>query len=1171
MTWTKSDLSVDDNSPLTLETKYTATSGRVFVTGTQALVRLPMMQRQRDLANGLNTAGYISGYRGSPVGGYDSALWQAADFLQTHQVRFQPGVNEDLAATACWGTQQVGIWESEQEQARYDGVFAIWYGKGPGVDRSGDALKHGNLAGSSPNGGVLVLAGDDQGAKSSTTAHQSEQALVAAMIPILYPASVQEYIDYGLMGFAMSRFSGCWCGFKCVGDIIESTASISVDPERLDIKLPDDFNFSEDGVHIRWPDAPLDQEKRLVSVKLKATQAFVKTNKLDRVSHATPKKRLGIVAPGKAWLNVCQAFEELGLSDAGRQELGIGVFKVAMPWPLEPSCIRAWAEGYDEILVVEEKRNLIEDQLSRILYDLPDNERPRLVGKLDMQGNILVPDFGELNGTIVAQVIANRFLQQGENNCLVSAAATIKARTSGSSERIAPPERTPWFCAGCPHNTSTRVPEGSRALAGIGCHTLTVFMDRSTAAYTHMGAEGGTWIGQAPFTTGKHIFQNLGDGTYYHSGILAIRAAVSSGVNITYKILFNDAVALTGGQPMDGELFPWTISRQIAAEGVGRIAVVSDEPEKYASSIDWAPQVEIHHRRELERLQLEMRETQGVTAIIYDQTCAAEIRRRRKRGLYPDPARRVFINDAVCEGCGDCNAASNCVAVRPLDTPLGRKRVIDQSSCNKDFSCLEGFCPSFVTVEGGSLRKLEPPQIDSDNPAVNLPDPVLTEVNGSYNILLTGIGGSGVITVGASLGMAAHIEGKACSVLDQTGLSQKNGAVMSHVAISNDTDAVLGTRIGTGMSDLVIGFDLVVAAGKASINTMNAARTRAIINNHLVPLAVFAEQPDLPLDSPGYINAIENVLGDGQVDFFDASQMVARLLGDTMSSNVFLLGYAFQKGYLPLKASSLEAAIRLNNVSVNINLRAFAWGRVAAAQPDRLIDLAGPPKEDFETGFNLDQFIEGCEADLTAYQNADYANRYRTTIVRVKQAEQKVCPGDFDLSEAAARSLYKLMAYKDEYEVARLYTDGRYIEKLSAQFDGDFQIKLHFAPPLFAAKDQVTSLPRKKQYGRLMWTALKMIAPLKVLRGTPFDPFGYLLERKVERQLIADYENTLTRIIDGLTPGNYKTAIELASLPLQIRGYGYVKTRAIEDIKAKQQGLDAKFAKPGDERPGNQG
>ena len=1152
---------MDGNNPITLESKYSATSGRVYVTGTQALVRLPMMQRQRDLLNGLNTAGYITGYRGSPIGGYDSALWQASEHLEKHHIRFQAGVNEDMAATACWGTQQVGIWQSATEQAKYDGVFAVWYGKGPGLDRSGDALKHGNLAGTSANGGVLILAGDDQGAKSSTTAHQSEQALIAAMTPILYPASVQEYIDYGLMGFAMSRYSGCWTGFKCAGDIIESSSSVSVELDRLDIKQPTNFEFPEDGVHIRWPDGPIEQEKRLISVKLKAAQAFVRENWLDRISHETSKKRLGIVAPGKAWLNVGQAFDELDLSDAERQEIGIGVFKVAMPWPLEPTRIRAWAAGFDEILVVEEKRNLIEDQLARILFNLPEEQRPRLVGKKDESSNLLVPEYGELNGTIVAQVIANRFLEEGETNCLVSAAASIKARTADSNRPAAPPERSPWFCAGCPHNSSTLVPEGSRALAGIGCHTMAVYMDRRTAAYTHMGGEGGTWIGQAPFTTAKHVFQNIGDGTYYHSGLMAIRAAVSSGVNITYKILFNDAVALTGGQPMDGELYPWTISKQLAAEGVGHIAVVSDEPEKYPDNLDWAPQAEIHHRRELEKLQLEMRKIEGVTVIIYDQTCAAEKRRRRKRGLYPDPARRVFINDAVCEGCGDCNTVSNCVAIRPLETPLGRKRIVDQSSCNKDFSCLDGFCPSFVTVEGGALRISEPPVVDRANPAADLPDPTPAKINGSYNILLTGIGGTGVITVGATLGMAAHIEGKGCAVLDQTGLAQKNGAVMSHVSISSDPDTVLATRIGTGMSDLVIGFDMVVAAGQAAVNTMSTTRTRAVINDHLVPLAAFAEQPDMPLESGGYTNVIETVLGDDSAEFFDATQLVAKLLGDTISTNMFLLGFAYQKGYLPLQAVSIEEAIRLNNVAVEMNLRAFAWGRVAADDPDRLAGLTGTSDQSAEPEFDLEQFIEDRKQDLTAYQNAAYAMHYSEVIAKVHLTEEKVDPGRINLTAAAAGALYKLMAYKDEYEVARLFTDGRYIKKLQALFEGDYQLKLHFAPPLFAAKDRVTGQPLKKEYGAFMWWVLKLLALFKILRGTPLDPFGYLAERKTERALIRNYEKMLDDIVAGLTPDNYETTVELASLPLQVRGFGYVKSRALKEAKAEEIRLLAVFRK----------
>ena len=1150
---------MDRNSPLSLDTKYSATSGRIFVTGTQALVRLPMLQRQRDLQNDLNTAGYITGYRGSPVGGYDTALLKASDFLLRYHIRFQAGVNEDMAATACWGTQQVGIWKSKYEQAKYDGVFAIWYGKGPGVDRSGDALKHGNLAGTSPNGGVLVLAGDDQGAKSSTTAHQSEQALIAAMIPILYPASVQEYIDYGLSGFAMSRYSGCWVGFKCVGDIIESTASVSIDQDRLDIKNPSDFNLPKDGTHIRWPDSPIEQEKRLISVKLKAAQAFVRANKLDRISHAVENKRLGIVAPGKAWLNVCQAFDELDLSENERENLGIGVFKVAMPWPLEPTRIRSWAEGFDEILVIEEKRNLIEDQLARVIYDLPENVRPNLTGKYDDGGNILVPEFGELNGTLIARIIANRFLDEGSDNCLVRAAAKIKARTKNSNYPAMPSERSPWFCAGCPHNSSTKVPEGSRALAGIGCHTMAVYMDRQTAAYTHMGGEGGTWIGQAPFTTAKHVFQNIGDGTYYHSGLMAIRAAVSSGVNITYKILFNDAVALTGGQPMDGDLYPWTISKQIAAEGVGRIAVISDEPEKYSDNLDWAPQVEIFHRRNLERIQIEMREISGVTAIIYDQTCAAEKRRRRKRGMYPDPARRAFINDTVCEGCGDCNVSSNCVAVRPLDTSLGRKRVIDQSSCNKDFSCIEGFCPSFVVIEGGSLRKSETSLVSGGNSASDLPLPKLPKIGDTYNILLTGIGGTGVITVGANLGMAAHLEGKGCAVLDQTGLSQKNGAVMSHVAITNNPDKVLGTRIGTSMSDVVIGFDMVVAAGKDAINTMSATRTKAVINDHLVPLAAFAEKPDMPLEAGSYKDVIITALGSGSVNFFDATTQVTKLLGDSIAANTFQLGYAFQKGFIPLKVESLEEAIRLNNVSVEINLRAFFWGRVAAADPKKLDTILGVSDEATVIKFDIDKFIRNRVVDLTKYQNKNYARSYLETIKKIEKILEERKFERKDLLEPVARSLFKLMAYKDEYEVARAYTDASYQRKLDAQFDGDYKIKFYFSPPLISKKDPVTGRALKKEFGPSIMWLLRLLAPLKILRGSVLDPFGYLPERKKERQLIENYHSLLDEIIKNLNSENYNLAVDLVALPMQIRGFGHVKDQAIKKFEQEEQNILEKF------------
>ena len=1118
------------------------------MTGTQALVRLPLIQRQRDVAAGINTAGYISGYRGSPLGGYDTALWRAKSHLDSHHITFQAGVNEDLAATACWGTQQVGLWDG----AKYDGVFSIWYGKGPGVDRSGDPLKHGAMAGTSPNGGVLTLAGDDHGANSSTTAHQSEQAFVAAMIPVFYPASVQEYLDYGLHGFAASRFSGAWLGIKCVGDIIEGAANVDLDPDRVQPVLPV-FSLPSDGVHIRWPDAPPAQEKRLISVKLKAVQAYVKENRLDRVSHDTDKKRLGIVAAGKAWLDVCQAFEELAFDEDARRNLGIGVFKLAMIWPVEPTALREWAGGFDEILVVEEKRGFVEEQLARIMYDLPDSKRPRLVGKADVNGNELLPEFGELSGTRVAQVIAGRFLDEDDETCLASAVARLNARTDASNLPAAPPERTYWFCAGCPHNSSTKVPEGSRALAGIGCHTMAVFMDRETETYTHMGGEGATWIGQAPFTSEKHIFQNIGDGTYFHSGLMAIRAAVASGVNITYKILYNDAVALTGGQPMDGDLSPWIISHQLWAEGVQRIAVVTDEPDKYPDQVNWAPMVEIHHRRELEGLQLEFREEPGVTAIIYDQTCAAEKRRRRKRDQFPDPPKRMFINDEVCEGCGDCNASSNCVAVQPLDTELGRKRQIDQSSCNKDYSCADGFCPSFVTVHGGVPRRADVARLNDIDPADGLPLPVRSSAVQSYNILLTGIGGTGVITAGALLGTAASLEGMGCSVLDQTGLSQKNGAVMSHVRLSDDPEQVFGTRVGTGMADLVLGFDMVVAAGKEAVNAMSGDRTTALINDHLVPLAAFAERPDMPLSAAGYTDVIRARIGTERTRFINATYLATQLMGDSISSNIFMMGYAFQHGFIPLSLGSIQKAIDLNGVSVESNQRAFSWGRVAAADIGYVAGVAGGTGElTANVAFDLDRFITAKTTDLAAYQNEAYGDRYRRRVAEVHAAEQAVGSDARVLEEAVARGLYKLMAYKDEYEVARLHSSPAFKEKLAAQFEGNYRIAFNLAPPLFARTDPVTGNPRKSEFsGRWMVPALALLSRLKFLRGSAFDIFGYHRDRREERKLLADYESLISALLEELRADNLQIAAEIAALVMGVRGFGHVKQLALDEVEVK--------------------
>ncbi len=1102
---------------LTLETKYEAKAGRIFVTGVQALVRLALMQRRRDEAAGLNTAGYISGYRGSPLGGYDAALWRASAHLKSHHIKFQPGVNEDMAATACWGTQQVGLWEG----AKYDGVFAIWYGKGPGVDRAGDPLKHGNLAGSSPNGGVLVLAGDDHGAKSSTTAHQSEQALVAAMIPILYPATVQELIDYGLHGIACSRFSGAWVALKCATDVVESSGTVSVDNARVRPIRPSEHKLPEGGVHIRWPDGPRTQEERLIKVKLEAAKAYVRANQLDCITHDTIEKQLGIVTAGKAWLDVCQAFDELGLGEAERRELGIGVYKVAMPWPLEPEGVREFARGFEEILVIEEKRNLIEDQVARALYDLPTAERPRLMGKP------IVPAWGELSGAIVARIIAQHFFTEEE--CLTSARARLAARGERSNLPSAPPERQPWFCAGCPHNTSTKVPEGSRALSGIGCHTMATWMDRQTGPYTHMGGEGGTWIGQAPFTTTKHVFQNIGDGTYFHSGLLAIRAAIAAKVNVTYKILYNDAVALTGGQPLDGNLMPWHITQQLWSEGAGRIAVVSDEPEKYPDGIQWAPGVEIHHRAKLDALQREFREEQGVSVILYDQTCAAEKRRRRKRGEYPDPDRRVFINDAVCEGCGDCNKASNCVAVLPLETPLGRKRTIDQSSCNKDFSCLDGFCPSFVTVEGVTPRRAEGTGAKVGDPADGVPLPTLLAVRGNYNLLLTGIGGTGVVTAGALLGTAAHLDGLSCTVLDQTGLSQKNGAVMSHVRLSDDPEAAHATHIGTGMADAVLGFDMIVAAGAEAVATMDAERTRAVINDHLVPLAAFAENPDMPIRGFGYVDVIQARIGSARTDFIDATRIATRLMGDSIAANVFLIGYAWQKGLVPVSLASLEQAIRLNGAAVDLNLRAFAWGRRAAHDPAAAkADTPAPASE------NLGDYITARANDLVLYQNEAYAQRYLKRITRLRAAEGE----REELGRVVARELYRVMAYKDEYEVARLYCDPAFAEKLAAQFDGAGRLTYHFAPPALGET--------KRSFGPWIKPALWVLSKLKVVRGTPFDPFGPSADRRLERRLRKDYEALVDEITEKLTPASYEAAVALASTAETVRGFGHIKQASVE-------------------------
>jgi indolepyruvate ferredoxin oxidoreductase len=1143
---------------VTLEDKYILQSGRIYLSGIQALVRLPMMQRERDRAAGLNTAGFISGYRGSPLGGYDNALWQAHHLLDTHNIRFQPGLNEDLAATAVWGSQQVGLFPG----AKVDGVFGIWYGKGPGVDRSVDALRHANWAGTSPHGGVLAIAGDDHGAQSSTTAHQSEQVFEAAMMPILNPATVQEYLDFGLLGFALSRYSGCWIGFKATSETVESSASVHVDPQRIEVSMPQDFEAPPGGVHIRWPRAGMDwaleQERRLHGPKMAAVRAFARANSIDRVMIDSPRPRLGIIATGKGYLDLRQALSDLGIADQTAAALGIRVYKVGLTWPLEPEGARRFAEGLRDILVVEEKRGFIEHQLVQLLYNMDASRRPSIVGKIDETGAPLLRSTAELTPTMVARAVVARLKRLGEGSQFDQRLARLE-----SFERtIEPPvfkiQRTPFFCSGCPHNTSTRVPEGSRAMAGIGCHSMALFMpNRPTATLTHMGGEGANWIGQAPFTTESHVFQNLGDGTYSHSGLLAIRAAAAAGVNITYKVLYNDAVAMTGGQPVEGGLTVPQITHQVLAEGAKRVIVVTDESGKYPANAGFPKGLEIRHRDELDAVQRELRKTPGLTVLVYDQTCAAEKRRRRKRGRYPDPPKRVFINDAVCEGCGDCSDKSNCISVKPIETEFGRKRQIDQSNCNKDFSCLNGFCPSFVTVHGGTPRKLGALSAVSGDPFARLTPPRPRPLDEPYGIVVTGIGGSGVITLGALLGMAAHLEGRGCTVLDFTGLAQKNGAVMSHVRLAPRPEDLHAVRVAAGGADLLLGCDMVVAASPAALSRIETGVTKAVINSHLQPTAAFIFNPDIDFETATMLRAIKDATGDAGTDIVDGTGLASALMGDSIAANLFMLGHAFQNGLVPLGLDAIERAIELNGVAVESNKRAFSWGRLAAHDRAQVEALVRPMRHDDTAPApqGLVALVERRAAFLTDYQDTAYARRYRDQVAAIEAAEIVRARGCSGLAEAVARNLFKLMAYKDEYEVARLYTDGAFLEKLHRQFEGDFRLVYHLAPPFLASRDPVSGELRKRAFGSWTVNAFKLLARLRRLRGTVLDIFGRTQERCMERQLIVDYEAIICELATVLNSDNHSLAVEIASLPEQIRGFGHVKQRNVENAKAREAQL----------------
>ncbi|CDZ70094.1 2-oxoacid ferredoxin oxidoreductase [Neorhizobium galegae bv. orientalis] len=1144
---TAPDTNLSD-SKVSLDDRYTLEKGRILVSGTQALVRLPMIQRQRDQARGLNTAGYVSGYRGSPLAGFDREMGRAKKFLDASHVKFHPGLNEDMAATAVWGTQQTGMFQG----VRYDGVFGMWYGKGPGVDRSMDVIRHANAIGTNPNGGVLLLVGDDHGAVSSTLPHQSEHNLISAMVPLLSPAGVGEYIEYGLLGIAMSRYSGAWVGFKCQTEIVECSATVDLDPDSPQIVIPDE-TFATDGLSLRWPDGPHAMELRLER-KMLAVQAFARANRLDRtIWGTTGRARLGIVSTGKSWLDLLGALALLGIDEARAAELGIALYKVGMVWPLEPQGIAEFASRVDELLVVEEKRSILEDQIKAQLFNLPTERRPRVFGKAGESGSTLLQAIGEINTLSVAKAILSRLGTLDE--ALQARARFVEEMTLALGVEATALKREAYFCSGCPHSVSTRLPEGSRASTGIGCHMMIIGNeDRNTSTFTQMGGEGGAWIGLSPFTDEKHIFVNMGDGTYFHSGLLAIRAGIAAKVNATYKILYNDAVAMTGGQKHDGDVTVPGIVGQMLAEGAARVVVVAERPEVWQGNLP--REVSIHHRDELDAVQRELRDIPGVTVLVYDQVCAAEKRRRRKRGAYPVSDKRAFINELVCEGCGDCSAVSNCISIEPQETEFGRKRRINQSSCNTDLSCIKGFCPSFVTVEGGSIRK--PAAKSRSVKTDDLPLPVFTATfETPYSMLLAGIGGTGVITVSAILAQAALLDGLALLTLDQTGLAQKNGSVVSHIRLAKDPAQINAVRIGPGESDLVLGFDIVVAAQKNSLASFAKNKTRAVIDDHFAPTASFVKDTTIDFRQEATLKSLRRAAGDEAVETVPATDIATALLGDAIAANMFLLGHAWQRGLVPISLTALDKAIELNGTGIAMNRAAFGWGRRAAVDPEAVAREAGLTKSEPKAE-TLEEMVAKRVTFLTDYQNAAYAERYKGLLDITKSAEAQL-RGVTGFAEAVAKNAFKLMAYKDEYEVARLHRDRSFEKKLAEQFEGDFKIRHHLAPPMIAKIDRRTGHPAKIAFGAWIRPAFAVLEKLKFLRGTSFDPFGRTAERRMERQLIADYFDLVTELSAGLDIGNHALAVELAGLPDMVRGFGHVKLASVERFEKRKADLLAKW------------
>ncbi len=1107
---------------VTLDDKFLLNEGRVFITGVQALLRVLMDQRRLDEKAGLNTAGFVSGYRGDPLGGLDQQANRAKKFLDQSHVVFKEGLNEDLAATAVWGSQQANLFPG----AKYDGVYGMWYGKAPGVDRTGDAFKHANFAGTWSKGGVLAVAGDDHTCKSSTLPSQSEYAFQDFEMPVLSPADVQEVLDYGLLGYGMSRFSGLWVGLIALADTMDSGVTIDVSLDRHKIVVPTNFALPSGGLGIRLKDQPLDKERRLRTQKIPAALAFARANRIDKVMLGAPRPRLGIVCQGQAYKDVVEAFAAMRISFEEAASLGVAIYKVGMPWPLEPQGLKAFAAGLETLMVIEHKRPLIETQARAALYDLPAHARPKIVGKTDEVGHPLLSELGSLSVAEVALAIADRLPPGPHMERVHDYLSRVSAASMAAVTLAAEQQRKPFFCSGCPHNTSTRLPDGSRALAGIGCHYMASFSDPSTDLNSHMGGEGLTWVGSAPFTSEPHVFANLGDGTYNHSGSLAIRASIAAGSHITYKLLFNDAVAMTGGQQAESGFTPAQITRQLASEGVAKTVIVADDVDRYAEVTDLAPGVEVRPRSELMAVQKLLRDTPGTTVLLYDQVCATEKRRRRKRGKMEVAGKRVFINPLVCEGCGDCSKVSNCVSVEPLNTAFGRKRRINQSSCNTDYSCLQGFCPSFVTIEGGeNAQAAAMPALTADS----TPLPSFEPLEGVRNIVFTGIGGTGVTTTASILAMAAHVDGRSASVVDMTGLAQKGGAVFSHVRIGETEETVVGGRVPAASAHVLIACDILSAAGPDALALYAKDRTVAVGNEDFAPTADFVTDRDVRFDAGNMARRIG--AATKSYDEAPAHHLAETRMGDAIYANMIMLGFAWQKGLIPVSSRAVYRAIRLNGVAAEQNLQAFELGRQIAYDPSK----RGPAEADVPTPetMPLDELIAQRTRELVAYQNQAYADRYAQRVAVVAKA------GNEALTRAVATNLYKLMAYKDEYEVARLYTDGRFADEKGKTFKGG-KMKVWLAPPILSPKDE-KGQPTKMAFGGWMLDyGFPVLAKLKGLRGTALDLFGHSEERKMERRLVAEYEAGLDRVMAEMTPERAKLAVRIAQVPAQIRGFGHV-------------------------------